>query len=104
VVPLRYSPGNIITVLMVALVACLFVARFRIRPDSNWPLVLYIGLFAYHQYFDGRLHPNILYAAVVSALLIRFEFVGGKSMFLFRAAELLSLSMLLQELYQTVIF
>lgn len=103
-VPLRYSAGNITTILMLVATACMFVARFRIQNDNNWPLALYGALFAYQQHFTGIIHPNTLYAGIVSALMIRFEFMGGKSGFLFRAVELLALSLIIQELYNAAIF
>jgi predicted tellurium resistance membrane protein TerC len=42
---------------------------------------------AYHQNLPGRLHPQILFAGVVLALVMRFEFVGGFLAKVFRAAE-----------------
>jgi hypothetical protein len=85
----RYTATNITTFVMIGFTAWLVFTRFRPKPDPNWPLFYYLAVVAYHQYLPGRLHPQVLFAGVVLALIMRFEFVGGFLGKVFRAAEVL---------------
>jgi hypothetical protein len=84
----RYSAFNITTAVLLALTVWLIIARFRIRTDSNWPLIYYGILVAYHQFYPGRLNPYVILTVVMTALLIRFEFLGGWIRYVLRALEL----------------
>jgi len=88
---IRYSPFNITSAVALGLTVWLFVARFRTRLDSNWPLFYYLGLVIYGHLFPGNLDPAWIYAGVVSALFLRFEFMGGWFLKLIRGVELIVL-------------
>jgi hypothetical protein len=83
----RYTATNITTFVMIGFSIWILFTRFRPKPDPNWPLFYYLAVVAYHQYLPGRLHPHVLFAGVVLALTMRFEFVGGFFAKVFRAAE-----------------
>ena len=87
----EYSAGNVTTGVMVILTVWTVVSRFRFRPDANWPMVYYLFVVIYHQMSPGRLNPWVIYIGVVSALLLRFEFLGGALLKLLRALEVLVL-------------
>ena len=88
---MRYTPTLVTTAIMLGLTLWLVVGRFKARADSNWPLFYYLALVAYHQGFVGRLNPGVVYTAVVTALFLRFEFMGGWFNILLRFLELASL-------------
>ena len=56
----------------------LAVARFQTKPDTSWPLVYYFTLVVYLNSYDLVLNPNVVYVAVVCALLLRFEFLNER--------------------------
>jgi hypothetical protein len=83
----EYSAGNVTTGVMVILTIWTVISRFRFRTDANWPLIYYLFVVIYHQWAPGRLNPWAIYAGVVSALLLRFEFMGGGFLRLIRFIE-----------------
>jgi hypothetical protein len=93
----RYTASNVTTAVMLGLTLWLVIGRFKVRGDSNWPLYYWAALIAYHQGFQGHLNQYALYAGVICALLIRFEFVGGWFRILLRGVEL---GVLLHVVYQ----
>ena len=84
----EYSAGNVTTAVMVLLSAFTIATRFRFRVDHNWPLVYYLSVVMYHQWVPGSVNPYVLYAGVVCALLLRFEFMGGGFLKFMRAIDL----------------
>lgn len=66
---------------MVALlVSCLaFVGMFsliRKKYDSNIPLLFYAFAVPFTSMFNRPVHPYLLYGALGTAMLLRFEFMG----------------------------
>jgi hypothetical protein len=84
----RYASSNITTAVMFGFTVYLMVARFKSRQDWTWPLFYYLFLFVYFQAFPGSLNPLAVYAGVVCALLIRFEFLSKKVTTSLRVVEM----------------
>ena len=72
----------------------IIITRFRAKPDTNWPLFYYLAVVAFHLSVPGVLNDLILYVGVVSALLLRFEFLGGFLAVVVRILELVCLALL----------
>lgn len=64
----------ILLVMTVGLVMFRYTARTH---ESNWPLVYYALAVGHLQLFEGGLEPNLVFAAIVAAMLLRFEFMSG---------------------------
>lgn len=62
-------------------------ARFQTKPDTNWPLLYYFALVGYLNAYDLVLNANVVYLAVVCALLLRFEFMNARVIFFVRIIE-----------------
>lgn len=96
------SPLNLTTFLLLAFTVGLIVFRFTRRIDSNWPLVYYLLAALYSKVFVGTLEPGWVYAAVVTALFLRFEFMGGWVTRFFRLVELVILAHFLWRGYSVI--
>jgi hypothetical protein len=72
----------------------IIITRFRAKPDTNWPLFYYLAAVAFHLTVPGVLNEYVLYGGVVSALLLRFEFLGGFPNVVVRVLELVCLALL----------
>ncbi len=88
---IRYTTFNLITSGVFALTIWVIVWRFVAKVESNWPLVYYLLLVVYLKVFEGSIDPYIVYVAVVSALFLRFEFMGGWFLKFVQVVELGSL-------------
>lgn len=73
---MHYTPVNVTTFVMLALTLWHMVFRFRSQPDSNWALFYYLFVVTYHQSLPDRLNEYLVYAGVIVALVLRFEFLG----------------------------
>jgi hypothetical protein len=67
---------DITTLLVVALAAISVVFMLRKRYDSNLPLLFYFVALVFSNATDRDVNPYLLYAGLVFALLLRFEFLG----------------------------
>ncbi|MCC7498550.1 MAG: hypothetical protein IT160_13295 [Bryobacterales bacterium] len=86
------TPFNLATFLLLAVTVGLIVFRFTRRIDSSWPLVYYFLVVLYSKWFTDSLQPEWVYAAVVTALFLRFELIGVWVIRFFRLVELVILS------------
>jgi hypothetical protein len=84
---MRYSASNVTTVLMLLFTLWIVVTRFRTGSNINWPLIYYFAIGFYHISMPGRINQYVLYVGVVTALLLRFEFIGGYFGYFARAVE-----------------
>jgi len=80
------------------------VSRFRARLDSNVPLFFYLALVAYAIANPLRLNPYVLYVAVISGLLLRFEFMNDKVIAVVRVIEAACLVYLALRLSQVLLY
>jgi hypothetical protein len=62
-------------VAVLAVVAAIFVMRKRY--DSNLPLLFYFVLIMFSNMADREINPYLLYAGLIMAMVLRFEFMGG---------------------------
>ncbi len=83
---------SVITAIMVGLTVWLAFWRFNRPLESNWPLVYYLALVVYSKAFEGALDPAWVFTGVISALFLRFEFMGGAFLKFVRGLELLMLA------------
>jgi len=83
--------GFLFTVGLFAGTIWLAAMRFRMRLENNWPLVYYLGAVVYLNSYPGTLNPYVAYVAVISALLLRFEFLNERIVLLVRFIEVVAL-------------
>ncbi len=76
------------TVLLLGLTAWVVVSRATRSLESNWPLVYYLMVVAHLKTFEGGLNPYVVYMAVICGLFLRFEFMGGAVLRIFRVIEM----------------
>ncbi|MFN3323369.1 MAG: hypothetical protein ACK5AZ_07730 [Bryobacteraceae bacterium] len=67
---------DLITLALFGATVWMMYARYAFRIDSNWPLVYYALLVTFLNTYGG-MDPFMVYAGVVAALFLRFEFMGG---------------------------
>lgn len=84
---LRFSDLELLALIASGVTTWLFVVRGRMLPEDNWPLVYYLGMVFYQKMGGGFLDANFIYAGVVCAMLIRFEFMSQTVVKLFRFME-----------------
>lgn len=87
-----FTVFNLITLALMGLTVWLGVSRQSTKLESNWPLFYYVSLVAYLKVFEGSLDPYMVYVGVVSALFLRFEFMGGWFLKIVRATEMFILA------------
>jgi hypothetical protein len=79
---------SVCTLLLIGLTIWVIVTRLRGRLESNWPLVYYALVLVHWKVFADGFSPYWLYAGLVSAVLLRFEFMGGPVLTFVRVGEL----------------
>ena len=82
---------NITTLSLLCLTVWVLWTRYRTQLENNWPLFYYIALVAYTKKFEESISPNWVFVCVVMALLLRFEFLGGKVLQLVKLIETIGL-------------
>jgi hypothetical protein len=90
---------SVLTATFMAMTAGLLYFRLNRSCESNWPLFYYLLAVIYAKWFEGTLNDYALYAAVIAALLLRFEFMGGWIIRILQAGEF---GLLLYFLYRGV--
>jgi hypothetical protein len=68
---------NVTELLVIALAVVAAIMVMRKRYDSNIPLLFYFILVMFNNMSDRGTSPYLLYAGLILALLLRFEFMGG---------------------------
>jgi len=87
----KFTQFSICTLILIGLTIWVIVARIRGRLESNWPLVYYALILVYWKAFEGGLSPYWIYVGLVSAVLLRFEFLGGVVLTFVRVMEFMFL-------------
>jgi len=87
-----------------AITTWLFVFRARMAPENNWPLVYYLGMVFYQKTGGSFLEANFLYAGVVCAMMIRFEFMSQGFVRTFRVIEAICLIYIIWRCVDFVLF
>ena len=62
-------------------------ARFTSRIDTSWPIVYYLFLVIFVRSNEGEFNNYWIFAGIVCALFLRYEFMGGAILKFFRASE-----------------
>lgn len=83
----RFTDLELLALAVCGLTGWLFAVRGRLASESNWPLVYYLGMVFYQKTAGSFLDANFIYAAVVCAMLIRFEFMSVGVVKIFRFIE-----------------
>lgn len=84
---LRFTDLELLASIVCGITVWLFAIRGRIEQESNWPLVYYLGLIFYQKSAGRFLEANFVYAGVISAMMIRFEFMSSSFSKIFRFIE-----------------
>jgi hypothetical protein len=71
-----WTGTDLTTLLVVALAMVAVILMLRKRYDSNIPLLFYLAAVVFLNATDREINPYLLYVGLVSALLLRFEFMG----------------------------
>ncbi|MDP2998525.1 MAG: hypothetical protein AAB654_07135 [Acidobacteriota bacterium] len=87
-----FTMFNFVTLVLMGLTVWLGVSRQNTKLGTNWPLFYYVFLVGYLKVFEGSLDPYMVYVGVVSALFLRFEFIGGWFLKFVRGTELFILA------------
>jgi hypothetical protein len=87
----RFTDLEIFALFACALTVWLFTLRGRLQTESNWPLVYYLAMVFYQKTGGQFLEANFIYAGVVCAMMIRFEFMSLSFVKVFRFIEAICL-------------
>lgn len=68
---------NVTELLVVALALVATWMVVRKRYSSNLPLLFYFALIMFSNMSDREVNPYLLYAGLLLAMFLRFEFMGG---------------------------
>ena len=90
-----YGAENLTTALALGVSIWVIVIRVRADSESNIPLFYYLGIIVYSYLFADVLAPRWIYAGVVTALFLRFEFMGGWFLKVIRGFEFIVLAYML---------
>ena len=82
--------SDFVPLIMIILTLWLMRARFTSPIDTPWPMVYYFCLVLFVRAFEGEFNNYVIFAGVVCALFMRYEFMGGFILRLFRTGELLA--------------
>jgi hypothetical protein len=95
---------NTCSALIFVLTLWIIRRRFANPPDWNRALYYYLALVLYARGFEGIFRNDIIFAGVVCALFIRFEFLGKHLMNGFRVIEFLVHLYVLWTTFQILFF
>jgi hypothetical protein len=93
---------NLTTLVLLGLTGWILWVRHRMRLETNWPLFYYLGLVIYMKKYVDTVNPNYAFVAIVSALLLRFEFMGGWPLKIVKAVETVLLVYIIVRCIQVV--
>jgi hypothetical protein len=96
---LDFTLLSFVTALLLGLSAWLGFSRSTTKLDSNWPLIYYLFLVGYLKVYEGSLDPYMVFVGTVSALFLRFEFMGGWFLKFVRGTELFILAYVIYRCY-----
>jgi len=81
------SLSDIIPLFFVAVTLWVMRARFTSPVDTPWPMVYYFLLVLFVRSNEGEFNNYLIFAGVVCALFLRFEFMAGFVLKIFRTTE-----------------
>jgi hypothetical protein len=92
--------GLLLTFALAVATVWLAINRFSLKLDNNWPLVYYGLLVLFLNMYPLALNPYVIYVAVVSGLLLRFEFLNDRIVFFVRGVEIICFAVIGWGLFQ----
>ena len=101
---LRFSDLELLALVASAFTVWLFVARGRMALESNWPLFYYLAMVFYQKSGGRFIDANFIYAGVVCAMMIRFEFMSPGVVKIFRVIEAVCLIYIIWRCLDFVLF
>ena len=99
-----YGPANVTTFVMLGFALWVIFTRLRNRNDNNWPMIFYPVIILFAMQLPGRLDNEVLIAGLVTALVLRFEFVAGVFSYLVRAIDMGALCFICYNLLSSAIY
>ena len=79
--------SDFIPPIMIGLTIWVMRTRFASKLDTSWPLLYYLVLVLFVRANEGEFNNYWIFIGVASALFLRYEFVGGVFMKIFRGLE-----------------
>jgi hypothetical protein len=79
--------ADFIPLVAIGLTLWLMRARFTSPTDTPWPMFYYAFLVIFVRSNEGNFNNNLIFAGVVCALFLRYEFMGGFVLKAFRTGE-----------------
>ncbi len=101
---LRFSDLELLALIVSGITGWLFAARGRMAMESNWPLFYYLAMVLYQKSGGQFLEANFIYAGVVCAMMIRFEFMSQGFVKVFRVIEAICLIYIIWRCLDYVLF
>jgi hypothetical protein len=89
-------------ILMVMTLGVVYFRYSTQNNDSNWPLVYYSLAVLYMQWFPDTLSQNLVFATVLLAMFIRFEFLSGMILKGIQLAEVIGLLLITYNLFDQI--
>ncbi|MCL4795569.1 MAG: hypothetical protein KJZ84_13475 [Bryobacteraceae bacterium] len=94
------NAGLLLTFALAVATVWLAINRFGLKLENNWPLVYYGLLVVFLHMYPLVLNPYVIYVAVVSGLLLRFEFLNDRIILFVRIVEMLCFAVIGWGLFQ----
>jgi hypothetical protein len=88
---------NVTTTILIIGTLLVVYVRLMNWLDSNIPLMYYALMIAYTNGLEERLSPLVIYAGLVLAMLLRFEFMNHALTRFVKALELSLLALIVYE-------
>ena len=79
--------SDFIPLIIIAATIWVMRARFSSPIDVPWPLIYYFALVLFVRSNEGEFNNYWIFIGVVCALFLRYEFLGGVFLKIFRAGE-----------------
>ena len=79
--------SDFIPLFMICLTLWVMRARFTSRIDTPWPMFYHMFLVIFVRANEGEFNNYWIFAGVVCALFLRYEFMAGTILKMFRAGE-----------------
>jgi hypothetical protein len=73
--------------LLIILTLWVMRVRFTSRMDTSWPIVYYMLLVIFVRAHEGDFNNYWIFAGIICALFLRYEFMAGFVLKIFRAGE-----------------
>lgn len=89
------SVANLFTLAMIGLTLVMIQQRWVGNYDSNRPLLFYMLAVLYVRANEGHFNNYVIFIAIVAALFLRFEFLGGWLLRTVRLVEFVCLGLFL---------